>query len=153
MRRTLLVGLLSVLAAAVAGCGGGSEESFERDVVAARDRTDAALTQVTRAKSIDDLLKRMRIAATEVRGAATDVREADAPDDLAEEERGLEVALRTLSDEIVGIVDTFSQNQEAIANAGGFNFAAWDTVQQRLADLRQEGIDVKPLEPLRPPTP
>lgn len=152
MRRTRLVG--SLLAVAVlAGCGGGSKESFERDIVAARDRTDAALAQVTRAKSIDDLLKRLRIAATEVRAAATDVREADAPDDLAEEEQGLEVALRTLSDEIVGIVETFSENQEAIANAQGFNFAAWDTVQQRLADMRQEGIDVKPLERLQAPTP
>jgi predicted nucleic acid-binding Zn-ribbon protein len=154
MRRLRLVGSLLALSVVVlAGCGGGSKEDFERDIVAARDRTDAALTQVTRAKSIDDLLERLRIAATEIRGAATDVREADAPDDLGDEEQALEEALRTLSDEIVGVVDTFSENQEAIANAQGFNFAAWDTVQARLRDLREEGIDVPPLERLKAPTP
>lgn len=154
MRRTRLVGSLLALSVVVLpGCGGGSEDDFERDVVAARDRADAALTQVTRAKSIDDLLERLRIAATEIRGAATDVREADAPDELADEEEGLEEALRTLSDEIVGVVDTFLENQEAIANAQGFNFAAWDTVQARLGDLRKEGIDVPPLERLRAQNP
>ncbi|MBA2383938.1 MAG: hypothetical protein H0V68_04655, partial [Actinobacteria bacterium] len=71
----------------------------------------------------------------------------------ADEEQGLEEALRTLSDEIVGVVETFTENQEAIANAQGFNFAAWETVQARLADLRQEGIEVRPLERLQPPTP
>ena len=152
MRRTnLLCSLLSV--AVLAGCGGGSEEDFERDVVAARDRTNAALTQVTRAKSIDDLLKRLRIAATEIRSAATDVQEADAPEDLGDEEQALEEALRALSDEIVGVVDTFAENQEIIATAGGFSFAAWDTVQARFADLRERGIDVRPLERLEPPTP
>ncbi|MBA2384847.1 MAG: hypothetical protein H0V68_09340, partial [Actinobacteria bacterium] len=124
LRPRLPGSLLALSVAVLAGCGGGSKDDFESDVVGARDRTDAALTQVTRAKSIDDLLERLRIAATEIRGAATDVREADAPDELADEEQGLEEALRTLSDEIVGVVETFTENQEAIANAQGFNFAA-----------------------------
>ena len=154
MRHMRRLGPLLVLSVAVAaGCGGGSKEDFQRDVVAARDRTNAALAQVTRAQSIDDLLKRLRIAATEIRAAATDVREADAPDDLGDEEQALEEALRALSDEIVGTVDTFAENQEIIATAGGFNFAAWDNVQARLADLREQGIAVKPLERLKPPSP
>ena len=143
--------LLTLAVAVLPGCGGGSEEDFERDVVAARDRTDAALQQVARAKSLDDLLKRMRIAATEIRAAATDVQEADAPEGLAEEEEGLEEALRALSDEIVGVVDTVGQNLEPIALAGGFNFDAWDAVQERLGDLRREGIEVRPLERIRAP--
>jgi hypothetical protein len=147
LRQTLALSALSL--ALLAGCGGGSKEDFQRDVVAARNRTDAALKQVTRAKSIDDLLKRLRIAATEVRAAATDVREADAPDDLAGEAEGLEEALRTLSDELVATVNTFADAPEAIANARGFSFDAWNTVQDRLADLREGGIDVRPLERLQ----
>ena len=135
---------LSVLLLAV--CGGGSKEDFQQDMVAARNRTDAALAQVTGARSVDDLLKRMRIAATEVRAAATDVQDSDAPDGLADEADGLEQALRALSDEIVKTVNTFVDAPEAIANARGFNFEAWNTVQARLADLRAAGIQVPALE-------
>ena len=111
-------------------------------MVAARNRTDAALTQIVRAKSLDDLLKRMRIAATEIRAASTDVEEAEAPEGLADEADGLQEALHQLSDDIVGTVDTFSENQEAICLAGGLSFEAWDAVQERLANLRKAGIDV-----------
>jgi hypothetical protein len=137
----------------LAGCGGGSKEDFQKDMVAARNRTDAALAQVTGAKSIDDLLKRMRIAATEIRAAATDVHHADAPDGLADEEEGLEQALHALSDEIVSTVNTFVDNPEAIASARGFNFEAWNTVQARLGDLRRAGIKVPPLKIHKAPTP
>jgi hypothetical protein len=135
------------------GCGGSSKEDFQTDVVAARNRTDAALTQIVRAKSLDDLLERMRIAATEIRGAATDVQDADAPDGLADETEGLEAALRTLSDELVATVGTFEENQEAISLAAGLSFEAWNTVQDRLADLREQGIAVDPLERRQAPEP
>ena len=144
MRRTALA-LAFLSLTLLAGCG-GSEEDFERDMVAARDRTDAALTQVTRAQSVDDLLERLRIAAAEIRGAATDAREADAPDGLGDEEQALEEALRALSDEIFQTVNTFTDAPEAIAMARGFDFQAWYLVQDRLADLRRAGVEVPPLE-------
>lgn len=149
----LYVAMLALSVFLLAGCGGGSKEDFQRDMVAARNRTDAALAQVTGAKSIDDLLKRMRIAATEIRAAATDVHDADAPDGLADEEEGLEKALHALSDEIVSTVNTFMEAPEAIASARGFNFQAWNTVQARLRDLRRAGIQVPPLEIHKAPTP
>ena len=100
MRPTpLLVADALALVVLLAGCGGGSKEDFQSDMVAARDRTDAALTQIVRAKSLDDLLEAHAIAATEIRAAATDVQEADAPDGLADEADGLEEALHGLSDE------------------------------------------------------
>ena len=145
--------MLALSLVLLAGCGGGSKEDFQGDMIAARDRTDAALTQVVRAKSLDDLLKRLRIAATEIRAAATDVQEADAPDGLADEADGLQEALHQLSDDIVGTVDTFEENQEAISLASGLSFEAWDTVQARLADLRKAGINTPPLERRQAPTP
>jgi hypothetical protein len=145
--------MLVLGATLLAGCGGGSREDFQSDMVAARNRSDAALTQIVRAKSLDDLLKRMRIAATEIRAASTDVKEADTPDGLADEADGLQEALHQLSDDIVGTVDTFSENQEAISLAAGLSFDSWDTVQARLADLRKAGIDVPPLERRKAPEP
>jgi hypothetical protein len=145
--------MLALGVALLAGCGGGSKEDFQQDMVAARNRTDAALTQVVRAKSLDDLLKRMRIAAIEIRAASTDVQEANPPDGLADEADGLQEALHQLSDDIVGTVDTFSQNREAISLAAGLSFESWNTVQARLADLRKAGIDVPPLERRQAPEP
>jgi Tfp pilus assembly protein PilP len=151
--KPLIVAMLALSVVLLAGCGGGSKEDFQSDMVAARNRTDAALTQIVRAKSIDDLLKRMRIAATEIRAASTDVQESDAPENLADEADGLQEALHGLSDDIVGTVDTFSENQEAISFAAGLSFESWDTVQARLADLRKAGIDVPPLERRQAPKP
>ena len=84
--RTSPLLLLALAAALLAGCGGGaSKEDFEQDVVAARNDADAGLKQVVQATSVDDLLARMKIAAVEVRRAASDVRQADAPGDLEDE--------------------------------------------------------------------
>jgi Tfp pilus assembly protein PilP len=151
--KRLSLAMLALTVLLLTGCGGGSKEDFQSDMVAARNRTDAAITQVVRAKSLDDLLKRLRIAATEIRAAATEVQEADAPDGLADEADGLQQALHQLSDDIVGTVDTFEANQEAISLATGLSFESWDAVQARLADLRAAGIDVPPLERRQAPKP
>lgn len=151
-RLGLSIALSALFAAVVAGCG-GSEQDFEADIVAARDRAQAGLTQVTAAESFDDLLERLRTAATEVRGAATDVREADAPDDLADEEEALEDALRALSDELAATANTFEESPETFSFARGFDFQAWNLVQDRLADLRRAGIEVPPLERKAAPAP
>lgn len=146
MRRLgLLLPLIALSLTLLAGCG-GSEEDFEQDIVAARDRAQAGLTQVTGAQSFDDLLARLRIAAQEVRGAATDVRQADAPGDLADEEAALEDALRALSDELAATANTLEESPETFSNADGFDFQAWYVVQDRLADLRRAGVQVRPLE-------
>ena len=149
--RALLPALLAVAVLLLAGCGGGSEEDFQTDVVAARNRTDAALTQLVAAKSMDDFLKRAKIAATEIRGAASDVHDADAPDQLGDETDALESALRELSDDLVNLVDSYEVAPETFANASGFNFESWDKVQKQLTALRKAGIAVPPLERLKAP--
>jgi hypothetical protein len=139
----------AVLAAVLlaGGCGGGaSKEQFQTDMVAARDRVDAALQQVTNASSVEDLFARLRIAAAEVRSASTDVAEADAPDGLDDEERALANTLRAFSDEIVSTVNTLEELEGAAAQTRGLNFAGWTKTQARLAALRKAGIQVPPLE-------
>lgn len=146
MRRLHLPTALSALALALlAGCG-GSKEDFTQDIVAARDRAQTGLAQVTDATSFDDLVARLRVAAKEVRGAATDVREADAPQDLADEEEALADALLALSDEVAAAANTFEDSPETFSFARGFEFEAWHVVQDRLADLRRAGVQVRPLE-------
>lgn len=140
-------GLLAVLLLLVAACGGeASEEEFQADMVDARNRVDDALEQVTNATSVQDLLARLRIAAAEVRSAATDVSEADAPDELQDEERALATTLRAFSDEIAATVATLEELEGAAAETRGLDFDGWIATQKRLEELRKAGIDVPNLQ-------
>jgi len=144
---TLAVAATLALALLAGGCGGGaSKEEFQADMVAARDRVDDALEQVTHASSVEDLFARLRIAAAEVRSAATDVAEADAPDGLGDEERALANTLREFSAEITSTVDTLEELEGAAAETRGLDFAGWTKTQARLAALRKAGIQVPALE-------
>lgn len=144
MRRSIVI--LACAAALAGGCGGGaSKDEFEADVVAARDDADAGLAQIVNATSAEDLMERMRIAAVEVRGAATDVREADAPGDLEEEQDQLANDLQALSDEIVATVETFEAIPEQAAATRALNFEEWNNVQSSLALMRSQGVQVPPL--------
>lgn len=141
---------LAVLALALlaSGCGGGgaSKDEFQADVVAARDRVDSALEQVTNATSVDDLLARLRIAAAEVRSAATDVSEAKAPEDLDDEKRKLTNTLSAFSEELAATVTTLETLDAAAAETKGLDFQNWTKTQAVLAELRKAGVQVRALE-------
>ncbi len=147
VRRLAALAALSI-ALLAAGCGGGgaSEEEFQADMIAARDRVDEGLAQITNATSVEDLLARLRIAAAEVRSAAQDVSEADTPDGLDDEQRALANTLRAFSNEIVSTVDTLEALEGAAAETRGLDFEGWVKTQARLAALRKAGIQVPALE-------
>jgi hypothetical protein len=147
-RKLQLAAVLALALALLAGCGGGSasKEEFQVEMVAARDRVDSGLEQVTNASSVEDLLARLRIAAAEVRSAAQDVNEADAPDGLDDEKRRFETTLRTFAEEIVSTVTTLETLEGAAAETRGLDFHGWNQVQSRLAAFRKAGIKVPPLE-------
>lgn len=135
------------LALLAGGCGGGaSKEDFQVEIVAARDRVDSALEQVTHASSVDDLLARLRIAAAELRSAATDVAEADAPGELEDTKQKLATTLRAFSEELVGTVTTLEEFEGAAAETKGFDFENWTKTQAVLAELRKAGVQVRALE-------
>lgn len=135
------------LALFAAGCGGdASKEEFQVEIVAARDRVDDALEQVTNATSAPDLIARLRIAAAEVRSAATDVAEAEAPDDLQDEERALVTTLRAFADEIVSTVTALEELEGAAEETRGLDFDGWVETQKRLEEMRKAGIQVPNLE-------
>lgn len=152
MLRPLVIASALLVAVLAAGCGGGgaTKDDLRQDVLAARNDTDAGLAQIVQATSLDDLLARMRIAASEVRGAATDVREAGAPKELEDERDALAARLLALSDEIVSTVETLEAFPEQAAKTGALNFAQWDAVQNELTKLRKQGVNVPPLERHKP---
>ena len=148
MLRRLPLVLVLVLAVLVSGCGGSdaSKEDFGSAMISARDDTDAGLAQIVLADSWDDLLDRMKVAAVEVRGAAADVRTADAPEELEDERDLLAERLIALSDEIISTVETFEAIPDQARQTKALNFEQWNAVQASLASLRREGIKVKALE-------
>ena len=134
----------------LAACGGGaSKDAFAQDVISARNDADAGLAQIVNATSWEDLLARMKVAAVELRGAASDVRTADAPSDLKDERDLLAERLLALSDEIISTVETFESFPQAQATSA-LNFEQWNSVQASLASLRREGIKVPALERHKP---
>jgi hypothetical protein len=100
---------------------------------------------VVQATSVDDLLARMKIAAVEVRRAASDVRQSDAPGDLEDERDQLADDLLALSDEIIRTVETLEAFPDQAQATRALNFEQWVTVQSSLAALRREGVDVPAL--------
>jgi hypothetical protein len=135
-----------VLVVLLAGCGGtATKEEFREGVLAARNQTDAGLAQIVQATSVDDLLARMRIAASEVRGASTDVGEADAPEELVAAREALAARLLALSDEIVRTVETLELFPDQAALTSALNFEQWNAVQAELRKLGTLGVKVPPL--------
>ena len=93
-------------------------------MVSARNDADAGLAQIVYASSWEDLMARMKVAAVEVRGAAGDVRKADAPSDLEDERDLLADRLIALSDEIISTVETFEAFPDQAAGDAGAELRA-----------------------------
>jgi len=147
---SIILALLSALL--LAGCGGSdaSKEEFAGAMVSARNETDAGLAQIVEASSWEDLMARMKVAAVEVRGAAADVRKAEAPTELEDERDLLAERLVALSDEIISTVETFEAFPTQAQATRALNFEQWNTVQASLASLRREGVKVRALERHKP---
>ena len=152
MPRPLVIVSALLVAALGAGCGGSNatKEDFRQDVVTARNHTDAGLAQIVNAQSVDDLLDRMRIAASEVRSAARDLEEAGAPKELQDERDALASRLLALSDEIASTVETLESFPTQAETTRALSFEEWERVQTALKKLRQQGVNVRPLERHKP---
>jgi hypothetical protein len=144
--------VFALLVVLTAGCGGSkaTKEDFRQDVLTARNHTDAGLAQIVNAQSVDDLLDRMRIAASEVRSAAHDLEEAGAPKELQDERDALANRLLALSDEIASTVETLETFPTQAAATKALSFDEWEHVQAELKKLRAQGVNVRPLERHKP---
>lgn len=145
----ILVALL-VLALLAAGCSGDdSKDTFEREVVAARDTADSAFANIRQPASTQDLILRLRTGRDEIADASGTVAVAEAPDGLSEEKRRFAGALSDLAQEFDAAANTVELVQGGPAGEQGqvetLVFDNWEKVQNALAALREEGIEVEPL--------
>jgi hypothetical protein len=153
-RRLVLALLAALLMAAAAGCGGGGTASpadYAEAVVLNRDRVDFALARITRAQSVEELLKRMEEASVVIDKAAGDLDDKGAPEEYQPEAGNLVKQMRQLS---VDIEDTAEQAQQpgfegliTDPHLQGLSFDSWTKMNQALAGLAGKGINVAIVQP------
>jgi hypothetical protein len=139
--------VFSMLLALTAGCAGdASREDFEEQVLESRDRTDAALEFITQAQTFDELINRIRLASAASEAAADDLDEVGAPDELAEQGDELSDALHDLGEELEATADGIDSPEFEGSTVQGLEFRNWVRVNRVLESLREQGIEVAPLE-------
>jgi hypothetical protein len=153
MIRGLVFGLTAVVAAGVlAGCGGGggtiSKEDYTEAVVAARDRVDFALAQITVGEgTLEDLVKRMEDGADLIDEAADDFDDAGAARDFEDETTTLVAAYHQLAAGLAGTAHDASQPgmESLLTGTNALQFPGWTKANRVLASLDEQGVSVEPI--------
>ena len=151
--RTLaILAALAATALLAGGCMGDDDtEAFEREVVSARDTTDSSFAYIKRPESTEDLVRRLRTSGQRIERVSGTLADADAPADLADEHTRLVTALDAMSEEMNAAANSIELVNSEDATAGfpveTLVFDTWDSVQNVLTELRNEGVDVQPLRP------
>jgi hypothetical protein len=150
--RALVLALATVLAAgALAGCGGSgtaSEEDYAEAVVAARDRVDFALAQITAGTgTFEELVKRMEDAADLIDEAADDLDGAGAAQGFEDETATLVTALHQLAAGLAGTAHDASQPgmEGLLTGTNALQFPGWTKANRVLASLDEQGVSVEPI--------
>jgi len=152
MSRLIVCALSATLVLAVAACGGSEAEptaaEYARAVVTAVDRTDYALARVTRAKSMDELVKRMTEAGVVISAAANELEEHGAPSVYTEENEKLVNSLETLGNDVTSTAEQLQQpgSETLLTGAQGLSFDSWDEANLALGSLIGSGLPVQTLQ-------
>jgi len=151
-RALLILAALAATALLAGGCMGDDDtEAFEREVVSARDTTDSSFAYIKRPESTEDLVRRLRTSGQRIERVSGTLADADAPADLADEHTRLVTALDAMSEEMNAAANSIELVNSEDATAGfpveTLVFDTWDSVQNVLTELREEGVDVQPLRP------
>jgi len=144
--------LAAVIVAVAFAARGGDEgaptvQEYKASVVNTRDRVDFALSQLPAAQSEEDFLARLDGAGGLIEEAIDDFDDAGAPPRFEEESERLVRHLRQLAADLQG---TAAQARDVgferlLGGARGLNFPSWDKANATLAELRRQGIAVKPI--------
>lgn len=124
-----------------------SKTDYKTSVASARNRTDAALLWVTKSQSLEELSARLDDAAIVVDRAADDLADAGAPASHEQANKQLVAALHSLSTDLEGTAAQMQQQgfSDLLSGTRGLSFESWTRVNAILADLRDDGIAVPPL--------
>lgn len=152
MPRPIVCALVALLVLVVAACGGADAEptdaEYARAVVTAVDRTDYALARATRAKSMDELARRLSEAGVVISAAGNELEEHGAPSVFSDENEKLVKALETLGNDVSSTAEQLQQpgSEGLLTGARGLSFDSWDQANLALGSLIGSGLPVKTLQ-------
>jgi hypothetical protein len=152
MSRLIVLALSAMFVVAAVGCGGAAAEptdaEYTQAVVTAVNRTDFALGRVTRAKSMDELVKRMTEAGAVISGAAEELEDHGAPSTFEKENDSLVAALKTLGNDVSSTAEQLQQpgSEGLLVGAQGLSFDSWDDANLVLGSLIGAGLRVQTLQ-------
>jgi hypothetical protein len=154
----LLIAAVAVGAAAVVavaglalgnGGGGGdaSVEEYETTLVKARNRLSFTLSGISTIQGPDDFFAVLDQSANVAASAATELEDAGVADGLEDENERLVKALRAFSTELEGTREELSDPELAgtLGSIRDISFEQFVVVNNVLADIREQGVDVPPL--------
>lgn len=153
----LIVAVAVAAAAAVAvaglalgnGGGGGdaSVEEYETTLVKARNRLSFTLSGISTLQGPEDFFATLDQSANVAASAATELENAGVADGLEDENERLVKALRAFSSELEGTREELSDPAFAgtLETVRDISFEQFVVVNNILADIREQGVDVPPL--------
>jgi uncharacterized protein Yka (UPF0111/DUF47 family) len=141
--------LLLVGAVALTGCGGSktvSRQDYTASVTRARDRVDYALAQITQAKTQQEFLDRMQTSADLIDNAANDLHKAGSAQGFDDESTKLVASMHQLAADLAGTSEQIqTPGFEDLFSSKGISFQSWIDINNTLASLTKQGIEVAPL--------
>jgi hypothetical protein len=135
----------------LAGCGSSdalSKQEYAEAVVAARDRVDFALAQITVGSGdVEDLIERMETAADRIDEAADDFDSGGSADGFADETEELVDAFHQLAAGLAGTAHDASVEgmEDLLSGTNALQFPGWTKANRVLASLDEQGITVEPI--------
>jgi hypothetical protein len=144
-----MVVLVAAVATAATGCGGSktlSMDDYHTSVVRVRDRTDYALAQVTQQKTKEAFLDQMEASADLVDDAANDFSGGGSAKGFGDESKQLTKQLHQLAADLRGTSQQVRiPGYEDLLNAKGLSFESWVKINEILASLSKQGVEVEAL--------
>ena len=124
-----------------------SRADYQATVVNTRDRVDFAYARIARSQSVDELIERMDEAAAVIGKTASDLDDAGVAEGFEETNAKLVTKLEAFSNVLASTSEQFRDPTfgAAIGGINSLSFPEWDAVNEVLADLKEQGIQVDQL--------
>ena len=124
-----------------------SRADYQATVVNTRDRVDFAYARIARSQSVDELIERMDEAAAVIGKTASDLDDAGVAEGFEETNAKLVTKLEAFSTVLASTAAQFRDPTfgAAIGGINSLSFPEWDAVNEVLAELKKQGIQVDQL--------
>jgi ABC-type transporter Mla subunit MlaD len=141
-----VVAVVVAMAALGGGPGTATKAEYQETIVNARDRTDFAFAQITKADSVENLIERLDEAGAAVGDVSGDVSGAAVAEGFEDLNDRLADKLEAFSGALQATADQFEDPSSAgfgLENINSLGFSEWDDVNAVLTEMQDKGLEVE----------